>query len=148
MFKCCIYNNISKKTEIKAKADNTPIVSPELTAISTKVDDEISTKEDDKALIKADKLNGTLQQSEDTFSVSLSFTPICNNSIKNSCEIAQNENTNIKGRSSFISIKKKLAIQFSKKIIAILMLLLKKWKMSILTYLAPSKQIFMMHRNI
>lgn len=98
MFKCCICNNISKKTnaEIKSKADDTLIESPRLTTISTKVDDEI------KILIRADKLNGNLQKSEDTFSAA-DFTPVCiNSTIKNSCEIAQNENANIKDKSNLI----------------------------------------------
>lgn len=99
MFKCCICNNISKKTkaETKSKADDTLIESPKLTTISTKVDDEI------KILMRADKLNGNLQISEDTFSAALDFTPVCTNStIKNSCEIAQNENANIKDKSNLI----------------------------------------------
>lgn len=103
MFKCCICNNISKKTnaETKSKRNDTPIGSPRVTTISTKVDDEI------KIIMRADKLNGNLQRSEDTFSAALDFTPIrINSTIKNSCEIAQNENANIKDKSNLVSIKK------------------------------------------
>ncbi|EFN64022.1 Adenylyl cyclase-associated protein 1 [Camponotus floridanus] len=53
--------------------------------------------------MRADKLNGNLQISEDTFSAALDLTPVCTNStIKNSCEIAQNENANIKDKSNLI----------------------------------------------
>ncbi|XP_072766854.1 adenylyl cyclase-associated protein 1 isoform X2 [Anoplolepis gracilipes] len=103
MFKCCICNNISKKTnaETKSRSDDTPIGSPKLTTISKKIDNEI------KILIRADKLNGNLQQSEDTISAALEFTPVHTNStIKNSCEIEQNKNANIKDNSNLVSIKK------------------------------------------
>ncbi|KAL6421429.1 hypothetical protein ACFW04_013887 [Cataglyphis niger] len=103
MFKCCICNNISKKTnaEKKSKTDDTPIGSPGLTAISAKIDDEI------KILMRTDKLNGNLQRSEDTFSTALNFTPIrINSTIKNSCEITQNENANIKDKSNLVLTKK------------------------------------------